>query len=407
MGHGEINWLNFDRTVRHYAAASAHVENLGELARQITAFCGELNHRRPTMMDLSHFLAPSPGEAIESGRVAAWMAQNVLGGRVWSVGQKVAMTRKSSRCSSPLAQQIEALGMGPAIRGAINDRPRWLPHHLLKQDKLDAMSVDLHKRRVYLVKAQSWTVAKKLSSSVTLLKAADRETLFGSADAVFGGVMVRTDALATVLYARRMLCEAFPSVEFVACFLTYEDLDGRGRFQLQDVSSLDLERLTDQKTSIDGYRTVATHEGFADALKENPEALLGLPKSADADWLRKAPVDLPVRAIMLLRTIGEQQRSTEKRLALLPAAELASRVSKEYGIHYPKDMWRHDILRLQRATLIADAPNGSKTIGLTACGLARLLIVEHRFNPMLPRPVSFILETLTEQENRWVSAGSI
>ncbi|MFM9959153.1 MAG: hypothetical protein ACKVZJ_13905 [Phycisphaerales bacterium] len=407
---GEISWVHIDRLVRHYAAASAHVPNLHDLGRQIMEICALLNHRSPSFADLSAFLSPSPSEEDETERASAWLSQNVFDARAWCVGQKVLHERgkgSATRLASPILQQVARLGIAVDESVDLANVRDWWPEEIIRQDAVNAVLFNLAKSEILIVDGQSSSTARRLSNSFGPLKRADRNTLFGRAETVFGSTYAKSDAVAAVLFASELIRRTVPGFSVRSVFITFEDHGGSGRFQANEVGSLDPLRLGHQRVCLDELPVIATHEQFADRLDDNPESMLGVPSWAEIDYLKKVPVDIPVRSVMLLKTLGDRQRLVENRLFQCSPSELAKWVSDAYGFEFPRDMWRHDVLRLQRSGLMADAPNGSKTVAITPAGLARLLILEHRFNHMLPRPVGQILEVLTEHEMRWYEAQRV
>ncbi len=407
---GEISWVHIDRLVRHYAAASAHVQNLHDLERQIVEIYSLLNHRSPSFADLSAFHSPNPSEEDETERATAWLSQNVFDARAWCVGQKTLYERgkgSGARFASPILQQAVRLGLAVEDSVDLEELRDWWPEDVVRQDAVNAVLFNLAKREILVVDGQSSSTARRLSRSFGPLKKADRNTLFGRAETVFGATYARSDAVAAVLFASELIRRAVEGYRVRSVFITFEDHGGSGRFQANDVGTVDPLSLRHQRVRLDELPVLSSHEQFADRIEENPDAMLGIPNWSEIDYLKKVPIDIPIRSVMLLKTLGERQRHAGSRLFQCPASELAGWVSDTYGFEFPRDMWRHDVLRLQRSGLVSDAPNGSKTVAITPAGLARLLILEHRFNPMLPRPTGQILETLTEHELRWYEAQRV
>jgi hypothetical protein len=158
---------------------------------------------------------------------------------------------------------------------------------------------------------------------------------------------------------------------------------------------------------LDVFPVVATHEDHKEQLEEDPEALYRLPDWPEMDYLKKAPIDMPVRALMILQVMRGLQEDVSLRLCLRSPSDIADEVGNRYLIHYPKNMARHDIDRLQRVGLLEWAPNGSMTLGLTASGVARCEILAHRFNRMLPRSTARVLEAVRRQEEFWFQTSAV
>lgn len=401
----EISWSEFDRTVQHYACVSTYIDQLHDLGRVITEKCSALAHREPTLSDLANFLSPIPVGHTEVARHTAWIGQHVFRARAWCVDQKILMRRRSVGPFSPIVRQVERLSFFPADRSRFRHLDESWPQDCPRQDKVDAVLIDPSDQRVALVQGQGTGAAKSLSRDLRVATDSDRAGLFGLNHAVLSSVFARSDAVSALVFAKQILAAALPQWSIQACVLTYEEA-GLGRFQVNDVSNVAPELLRSSRIALDDLPVFASHEDFKAQLDDEPEALLGLPNWADAglDYLRKAPLDLPIRSIMLLKVLQERQRSTERKLCLLRPSELARLTGRHYGFDYPRDMWRHDILRLQRSGLVGDAPDGTRRVGLTATGLARVIILDHRFNRLLPRPTGSILLELTAQEGLWLTA---
>jgi hypothetical protein len=255
--------------------------------------------------------------------------------------------------------------------------------------------------------AQLPVEAKRMDRGFALAKPADRKTLFGSSAAVFVHAYAKSESVAAALFAAKILAAAFPSFEVVPLFVTLEDPECRGRFQANMLREVTLDVLASSRLRLDPLQVHSTHEQFVRQLEIDPEALFGVPSWPELDFLKKCPVDIPIRSVMLLKVLGSKQEMCESRLFCATPRDLAELVEREYGLAYPRDTWRHDILRLQRVGLLGDAPNGSKTVALTPAGLSRLLVLQHRFNPMIPRPTGSILERLTAHEAMWFEAAKI
>lgn len=403
---GEISWTHIDRLATRYGAASTLVDRLQSLEVELAEVCSNLQHRNITMTDLSQFLSPRVDPLVESTRAVAWISQHVCNARAWCVGQKIVEAPKSKKAHSPLVKQMERLGVKAQPISYATMLKQWRDT-VEPQDRLDSLLFDPRTDTVYLVKGQSSSTFMRISPHFTVAKAADRETLFGDSKAVFCGVRAQRDALAALCFAMEIMRTAFPSLNVRGFFANIEECGGSGRFQFHEVAgrieSLEGPRLI----GLDEFPVVASHEDYAIELKEDPEALYRLPRWSESDYLKKAPVDLPIRSLMILQIMRRLQEDASLRLCLRSPNDIAELVSEHYLIHYPKNMARHDLDRLQRVGLLEWAPNGSVTLGLTASGVARCEILAHRFNPMVPRSSARVLDAVRRQEEFWFQTSAV
>lgn len=402
--NGELHWLYIDRLASHYGAASAHVDRIDSLATELSQVANTLQHRAVSMTDLSTFLSPRVESATEITRQIAWMSQHVFGARAWAVGQKIIESPRGMKPHCPYTKQLEVLGVDTSRVDFARHKENWKEY--TPQNKIDCMLYDPKTSTVYLVKGQSSSAAKRFGN-LRLTRREDRSILFGQDDAVMAAVWAQADAFASLLLAHELISTACRHINVRAFFVTTEDPGCSGRFQYQEVSSDSRRLLGGQRVCLDELPVVATHEHWEKNGEFNPDSMLSVPSTGESDYLWRAPVDLPIRSLMILRTLFEQQEQCAARLYLRSQREIAEMVSGRFKLHYPKNMARHDLDRLQRVGLLDWAPNGSATQGLTAAGVARVEILTHRFNLLVPRSSTRLLEAIEAQEALWSNASLV
>jgi hypothetical protein len=160
-------------------------------------------------------------------------------------------------------------------------------------------------------------------------------------------------------------------------------------------------------TCLDDFGVMTTHEDFVEQQANDSDALFGLPDWPEADFLKRAPLDIAIRAVMILTQLAKGQRQCTSRLFLRSVPDVARAITKEYALHSPKNMARHDMDRLQRLQLINFAPDGTARLGLTPAGMFRVHVLEHRFNRLLPRAPHQMLTAIRAQEELWLEAARL
>jgi len=404
--NGEINWIYFDRLASHYGAAISHVERLESLGVELSEVCKNLEHRPPTMTDFSLFFSSRTEQHTEVARAAAWISQHVFSARAWCVGQKIVETPHRKPPHSPLVKQLEELGLQSVPVPLKALQQQWAGFRM--QSKLDCLLFDSTQDVIFLVKGQTFVRGNRGRSKLAKVHPQDRATLFGAEKACFKGLFAPAEGIAALCFAQAVIKASFPSMKVRAFFATLEEPGGMGRFQFHEASEATTSRgFGQQSIALDDLPVVHTHEDFKDKLESDGDSLLALPNWPETNYLKKAPVDLPIRAMMILKALAAEQQAVSKRLYLRSAAEISSAVAKEYCLHYPKNMSRHDLDRLQRIGLIQWAPDGSARLGLTSAGVYRSSVLEHRFNPMLPRSPAIMLNLIKVQEDHWLQAAKV
>jgi hypothetical protein len=235
------------------------------------------------------------------------------------------------------------------------------------------------------------------------LRQLDRETLFGKSPGFIRRLCAPTESLLALEFARELLTASFPSLRTRACFITLEEPGCCGRFVVHELPATPVD-IHARMTCLDDFSVVTTHEDFTERQASDPDALFGLPEWPEADFLKRAPLDIAIRAIMILRHLAKGQRQRGSKLFLRAVPDVARAITQEYALHYPKNMARHDMDRLQRLQLINFAPDGTARLGLTPAGMFRVHVLEHRFNRLLPRAPHQMLTAIRAQEELWFEA---
>lgn len=402
--NGELHWPFLDRLIEKYAVAAAYVDNLPELERQIGDAVASLHHVRPTMHDFTCFLTPRIDQRDQVVRSVAWAAQHIFKARAWSVGSKVVQVRANGmRVSSALVDQVARFGFHPGNFDVRRLDEQW--KEFVRQDTIDAVLPNIRENLIWVVKGQSISAARRISPRLSFGKG--QSSLFGSDSRFIHGLCVQSDALASLLFCAEVLRGYLPDVNIRPVFITIDDPGCSWRFQAHCLDKFDVGKLREAKVSLDDVRVVSTSNDFGNVLEEDSDAFAALPHWGTEDCLIAAPVDMPTRAVMMLTRLYRMQQDASLRLAVRSAGELSQAVSRHYGVTYTKDMYRHDAERLERAGLIQPAHDGTARYGITARGVARVMLLEQRFNPMVPRIAGPILEAVVTQEKLWERAPAI
>lgn len=398
---GELNWTEIDHAVECYATVSAYQDRFPELERRLVEICEGITSRRPTMQDFSDVLIRNPQTKEEVIRKIAWACQHIFDTRAWCVGQKVLFQRKGeSKPKSPLVSQLRRLGYQSTPIDLLFIEQVWKDFRI--QDRLDAMLVDLKQGIVYLVKGCSYTQAKNHSPDLWTNRASD--SLFAHDGQFLSRLHVKSDAIGTLLLARDVIAGSFPNLKVKCVFITIDDVECTWRYQVQDLSSADPAKLKKTKICLDDYDVISTHANFQELFEQDADAFSSLPRWAASDYLHSSPVDRPTRAIMILSEMWRTQ-AISKKLCSFRAIDLAEQVQVTYKIEYPTDLWRHDIEDcLERGRFIQRAPGAGSGYAISAKGVARLLLLLRRFNPLVHLSSSSFLDTVSKHAKVWASA---
>jgi hypothetical protein len=402
--NGELHWPFLDRLIDKYAVVAAYVDHLPELERQIGEAVSRLHHVRPTMHDFTCFLSPRIDQRDQMVRSIAWAAQHVFQARSWCVGTKIIQIQANEkRITTSLVDQSARFGFHPGNFNLKQLDESW--KDFVRQDTIDAVLPDVRNNRITVVKGQSISTARRISRKLSLGNG--DASLFGTDSRFIYGLNAQSDAVAAVLFCAEVLKGYLPDVDVRPVFMTIDDPGCSWRFQAHDLSQFELGRLKDAKVNLDQTPVVSTYSDFSNVLNDDPDAFSSLPYWGTEDCLAAAPVDMPTRVVMLLTQLYRVQANATSRLAPRSPSELAAEVTQKYGVTYTKDMYRHDTERLERAGLVQPAPDATPRYGLTARGVARVMLLEQRFNPMIPRVAAPMLEAVVSQERLWERAAVV
>jgi len=400
----ELHWPFLDRLIDKYAVVAAFVESLPELERQIGEVVSRLHFAKPTMHDFTCFLSPRIDPRDQLVRSVAWASQHIFKARAWCVGSKVVqVVGNGTRVSTSLVDQSARFGFHPGnfdLRRLDNE---W--KEFVRQDTIDAVLPDLKNNRITIVKGQSIATARRISPKIGI--GVGESSLFGNDRRFIYRLNAQSDGVAALLFCAEVLRGYLPNVEIRPVFLTMDDPGCSWKFQAHNLTGFDAARLKDVKVSLDESPIECTSADFEAALKEDDDCFAAIPAWGTEDCLTCAPVDMPTRVVMMLTRLHRAQLQASARLAARSASDLAIEVADKYGVTYTKDMYRHDMERLERAGLVQPSPDGTPRYGMTARGVARVMLLEQRFNPMVGRYPGPLLEAVVAQEHLWERAAVV
>lgn len=404
--YGEVNLEHFDELIEGYGIASAYADRLDDLEREIAQVVTRLGDAHPTIDDFSNILESRMSFSDERIRHTAWLMQHVYSCRAWSVNQSIVLKKKHGTrgFESPLVDQIRKLEVPTRSVDLVEWQRAARRVHRGARKKLDVMMVDRRSRTIYAVVGQSFRQTKRLSPHLRLQ--VPYSSLFGNEDRLF--VNANTDAanIATLRMVASLLKLAIPDYK-VRCLMALTDDPGCSwRFQCHEVSRTPGESATKRRVPLDNFQLDSTHHDFKGLLEAEHNPLSSLPVGGGTrGYLKSAPVDRPIRSLMVLSSLLEEQETSVKHLVIKPAREIALNVAFTYGVSYPRDMYRHDLLELERARLVKRARNKDNAYGLTPKGIGRVFLMEKRFNHRAEGSPDILLDRVRRQGTLWAGAN--
>lgn len=402
---GEVNIEHFDELVECYAIASAYTDRLDDLEREIVTIAENLTTQIPCIHDFSNLLESRMSVSDERIRHTAWLMQHVYGCRAWCVNQSICLKKSGKKgFESPLVDQVRKLGI---VSKPIDYRKVYMKTDRLGSmaiRKIDAMLVDRRTSTIYVVNGQCDMQTRRFSR--TLRFDESFETLFGNEDRFIINARCRSSMAQALVTAKHVLEAALPSYTVKCILALVADPECGWRFQCHDVTRISRRALRARWIDLNDQPVDKTHHDFKDLLEQDGDPVSSLPRGPNRDdYLRSAPVDRPIRSMMILNLLLTQQQQTPGRLAIVRAQEIALKVAFEYGIAYPRDMYRHDLLELERARLVKRARNKENAYGLTPKGIGRVYLMELKFDPRTERDAESLLEATREQARLWAGVN--
>lgn len=375
---GEINLDHFDELVEGYAVASAYADRLDALERDIAKIATRLGSSRPTISDFTDILESRMSVSDQRVRHVAWLMQHVFRCRAWCVNQSICLQKHGKKgYESPLVEQLRKMDIqvkGGNLDG-LYDELKSSRQRGLK--KIDVMMVDRAKRLIYLINGQAHSQTRRFSRGLRLQD--NYETLFGAEDRFIINARCESASVARLHVAKDLIAAAVPQYD-VKCLIALVADPGCGwRFQCHDVTGLESDSIRRRFLDLNDIAVFRTHRSPSNEGQPD-DPFDGLPISETLDYLRSAPVDRPIRSMMILTELFKEQTDYQSNLVIKPAHEIALKIAYVYGISYPRDMYRHDLLELERARLVKRGRNRDNAYAITAKGVGRVFIMQRRFD---------------------------
>lgn len=403
---GEINLDHFDDLIEGYGVASAYADRLDDLEREIVQIAARLGSQQPQIHDFSQILESRMSPSDERIRHAAWLMQHVYRCRAWSVNQSILLRRRCGEngFESALLDQLKKLEVPTCPVDISEWRRAQRRVNPGARKKLDVMMVDRRSHTIYLIVGQSYRQTRRLSPTLTLAK--PYNTLFGLEHRVFLNANTERSTIATLRMAGSLLRAAVPTYT-VKCLVALTDDPGCSwQFQCHEVPHKVAGYIKKKRVRLDDFVVDRTHHDIAARGKAEEDPLASLPKGASSQsYLRAAPVDRPIRSLMVLNSLLDEQEAATQRLVMKPAREIALKVAFDYGISYPRDMYRHDLLELERARLVKRARNKDNAYGLTPKGIGRIFVMARRFDPSVQADPDVLLARVRRQGSLWAGTN--
>jgi hypothetical protein len=421
--YADMSWEQLDRLVESYAAASAYVADLRELEHRLSHAVSLVTESRLTQSDFSTLLSGRASRHEEVVRKVAWASQHCFAMRAWCVGQKL-FTWKTLSTSprrqrntnapdglteqqlfSPVLAQLNLLGHCP-VMPASDSTPAVLPDNILvaKGERVDAVLASPGSEKIVLVKGCSYSQAKRLSPSLWVNS--DKSNLFTDGPRFIAHLRVPTASVAALLQARDFLQSVLPAASVTAHYMVINDPDCSWHFQAHNLTAMPtaLASTSSPTLSLDDSPVSMSFRDFPRAFGPEGEDLAHLPQWSTQDLSTVLPLDRPSRALLLLAELWTIQANKPGRLMWVRGSALAKAVEERSGIAYPKDMVRHDLEDcLERGRFIRRAANGDNTFAVLPKGVARLLVLKHKYHRSTAHVPSMVIQQVTLLARLWAA----
>lgn len=399
-----------DTLVELYELASAHGDETTDLGDRITKLYRDLVRRPPCVDDFASILDTVFLNKIARIHKAAWIGQHLFGGRPCCVNQKIVL--QNGKLISPLIEQAALCGI-PSLNADLRALElQWKQVAPWAQLTVDAILVRADKREVIVLKSCSFSQVRRLDSRVSVLHQAD--TLFEPESQVLRNASVDRGLLGALLFARQVLVAGLPDIRVRLFVVVMADAEGSWNFQCNEVTEAGISDLGQRRVKLDRYPLHATIKDFKGTDGDSATFFDALPGPAKPHSLEQClddvvPVDRATRCLMMLREMFHRQHFSTAidQLAIMSASELAGVVTDKHGIFYPSDQRRHDIEDcLWRGGFIGRPIRSSNSYAIKPKGIARMLVLKPKFNPMIPPfPGWIILNRLRENGGLWQKRG--
>lgn len=327
---------------------------------------------------------------------AAWIAQRITGYKSFCVGSKIIRSRKGS-VTSPILNQLHKFDWSIDNWGLDKRVQLWSRSQLAANNTVDALTIDPNSRTVHVIKAASLSQVK--------YDGVGAGTLFLPDNQIISTVTVSPESVNTLLRVGEVLNGWARSWNIKLYYIVVGD-DYSWSFQCHDLSRAINGKLFDKPVCLDDYPLFTSTRAYMSELRGNPDlfGMVGNPPPYNNlnQALHVCPIYRYSRAMMVLSELWGEQRHHPDRLVSIPANELQDRICLKYDFSYTVDARRHDLEDCLRAGHFIGRTRWKRNeYALDARGVARILIMMHKYNKMTPCLTEDLVDRAFKQKQLW------
>jgi len=366
--------------IKVYPTVFAYTPYVNDMEDDITREYARIAGNEPDFALFGDLLRSSRHSKDVGMRKTAWLAQQLFRARAVSVNQRILKVNKAGKRHSPLAGQLDAMGL--------LSNPAWVSQIASAQVEamsrtgqvLDAMLVNPGSSTVYAVVGVTGTTIRKHSKQLEL--GARIESLFAPQDRAMANVIVPSEPLQRLAWASEFLALAAPDLNVIPVLVLLDDEEGSWTFQAHLApSSPDDKRLLDDLVVVDDLEILKCTLGYVEDDDRKPDfGRMGIGVTEKCLWY--LPVDRATRPLMYLDRLLAAQEASPTELRIVKGKQLHDEVHNHFGVYLDRDMRRHDIEDcLVNGGWVGESQYRRSDIYITASGIGLLQMIRQRFMP--------------------------